>query len=354
MAEPLGSAAVVESKPERRLSVILIADVVGFSRLMGAHELETLRGLQEHQFALINPSIGQHHGRIVKLMGDGMLVEFQSALDAVQCAVAIQNGMISRNEAVPEDRRISFRIGMNAGDVLIDGSDIYGDGVNVAARLQELAEPNSVCISSSVYAQIEGKTDHPFLDAGAHHLKNISKAVRAYQYLPDSDVHSAKSAFRPFVDLPEDERPLATGGCLCGQLRYEVTGKALGSMLCHCRMCQRFSGAPMLEGTTFEVENFHLTKGELKIFRSSDIAERGFCPNCGSSVTYQGRIGYWTNWVVVTTGSFDEPGAFPPTYHLGTESMLHWVRLADDLPRTSCKDSPSLLEAYRAVGQEVP
>ncbi|MEP1207389.1 MAG: GFA family protein [Rhizobiaceae bacterium] len=339
---------------ERRLATILMADVVEYSRLMEVDEADTLRSLQEHLFALINPTIGQYQGRIVKLMGDGLLAEFPSVVDAVQCAISIQTGMTRRNENVPEERQIQFRIGMNLGDVLIDGDDIYGDGVNIAARLQALADPNGIMISHNVHSQVDGTIDHKFADAGAHQLKNISKVVRAYQFNPEAPSQSPTKSFRPFVDLPVEKEPLATGGCLCGQVRYEVDGKALGSMLCHCRMCQRYSGAPMLEGTTFPAEAFIVTKGKLQVYQSSEIAERSFCGSCGSPILYQGRIGYWTKWVVVTTGSFDDPAKFPPTYHLGIESQLPWARFLDELPKTKCYDSPSLVEAYRAVGKEVP
>ena len=331
-----------------------MADVVEYSRLMENDETATLRSLQEHLFALINPTIGQYQGRIVKLMGDGLLAEFRSVVDAVQCAISIQKGMVSRNETVPEEQKIKFRIGMNLGDVLIDGDDIHGDGVNIAARLQALADPDGVMISHNVHSQVDGTIDDNFVDAGAHQLKNIKKVVRAYQFKPETSNRPPAKSFRPFVDLPAENEPLATGGCLCGQVRYEIDGKALGSMLCHCRMCQRYSGAPMLEGTTFPAEAFKLTKGKLQVYQSSEIAERSFCGSCGSPILYQGRIGYWTKWVVVTTGSFDNPAKFPPTYHLGVESQLPWVRFLDELPKTRCHDSPSLVEAYRAVGQKVP
>ncbi len=123
---------------ERRLAAILMADVVSYSRLMGENETETLQALQEHQFALINPTIGQHHGRVAKLMGDGMLVEYQSVAEAVECAVAIQQGMKSRNSGVDEGRQIRFRIGINIGDVIIDGEDIYGDGINLVVQIRHM------------------------------------------------------------------------------------------------------------------------------------------------------------------------------------------------------------------------
>lgn len=339
---------------ERKLAAILVADVVGYSRLMGADEEATLRDFAAHLIALINPSVGQYHGRVVKQMGDGLLVEFTSVVDAVKCAIAIQEGMVLRNRDVPEDRRIRFRMGVNLGDVLTEGGDIFGDGVNIAARLQEKATPDGICISSAVFSHIEGIIDQEFTDGGAHHFKNISKAIRVFQFSPRDADRQVKVAFRPFVDIPGEEVALASGGCLCGNIRYEVTGDALGSMLCHCTMCQRFSGAPILEGTTFPSDAFRLLKGEPKFYQSSAIAKRGFCPDCGSPIMFQGIIGSWVDWVVITTGSFDEPWRFPPTYHLGIESSLPWLKVVDDLPRTQCKDSPSLVEAYRMVGQEVP
>ncbi len=342
--------------PERRLAAILFADVVGYSRLMGVDEAATLAAWQQVQFAVVNPSIGAHQGRVVKQLGDGVFVEFQSVVQAVACAVAMQRGIAQRRAGLgaASEPLIQLRIGVNLGDVLVQGGDVFGDGVNIAARLQTLAVPDGICISNAVFGHIDGAMAHDFVDSGAHQFKNIDRAIRVYRSGPSGDAALEKKAFRPFIDLPVEEAPQATGGCLCGQVRFEVTEKALGSMLCHCRMCQRFSGAPMLEGTTFAASAFRLTKGKVKIYQSSLIAERGFCGKCGSPILYQGRVGYWTQWIVVTTGSFDTPERFPPTYHLGTESMLGWLKVADDLPRTACQDSPSLVEAYHAVGQEVP
>ena len=345
---------MAQDQIERRLAAILFADVVGYSRMMGDDEAATLLALQEHRFALIDPTIGQHHGRIVKVMGDGILVEFQSVHDAVDCAAAIQRGMVFRTSGVPDARQIRFRIGINLGDVLIEDGDIYGDGVNIAARLQEIADPNGVCISHSVFSHIDGEVDLTFSDIGVHEFKNIVKPIRAYHYSPDPSAKPTHAAFRPFVDLPVEERPLGTGGCLCGNVRYEATGKALGSMLCHCRICQKFSGAPILGGTTFLTEALHFTKGSPKFFQSSKIAKRGFCGDCGTALVYRGLVGVWTKWIMVFTASLDEPEKFPPTYHLGIESAMPWLDIHDDFPRTMCKDSPSLIEAYRSVGQEVP
>ena len=346
---------MAQGELEKRQAAILFADVVGYSRLMGENEAATLHSLQEHRFAVIDPTIGQHHGRIVKLLGDGIMVEFQNVVDAVNCAAAIQRGIISRNANVSEEKQVKFRMGINLGDVIADGEDIYGDGVNIASRLQELAEPNGICITSFVFGHIDGEVEHEFTDMGAHQLKNIAKAIRVFHFSPDATATPAKAAFRPFIDMPEEkEEPLVTGGCMCGNVRYEITDKPLGSMLCHCRMCQRFSGAPILGGTTLLTEALRFTKGQPQYYQSSNIAERGFCENCGGPLTYRGLIGRWTQWIMVWTASLDEPEKFPPTYHMGIESTMPWLNIHDDLPRTMSKDSPSLIDAYAAVDEEVP
>jgi adenylate cyclase len=165
---------------ERRLAAILAADVAGYSRLMGADEEGTLERLKAHRRQLVDPKIKEHRGRIVKTTGDGMLVEFLSVVDAVRCAIEIQRGMIDRNADIPEDKSITFRIGVNLGDVIIDGDDIYGDGVNIAARLEALAEPGGICISRVVRDQIRDKLRYPFEDMGEQSVKNIARPVRAF------------------------------------------------------------------------------------------------------------------------------------------------------------------------------
>jgi class 3 adenylate cyclase len=142
---------------QRRLAAVLSADVFGYSRLMGVDEIGTLRSLKSHRRELVDPRITEHHGRIVKTTGDGMLVEFASVVDAVACAVNIQREMLARNAAVSEERQIVFRIGINVGDIIIDGDDIFGDGVNIAARLEALCEPGGVCISRAANEQIRDK-----------------------------------------------------------------------------------------------------------------------------------------------------------------------------------------------------
>ncbi|APO73671.1 adenylate cyclase 1 [Rhizobium etli 8C-3] len=165
---------------ERRLAAILAADVVGFSRLMGVDEAGTARALRGHREA-ISPIITDHGGRIVKTIGDGVLLEFPSVVAAVACAAAIQKLMAERNAVAPADQRMLFRIGINLGDVLIEGDDILGDGVNVATRLEEISEAGGICISEDVYRQIDGKVDISFADMGLHHLKNIARPLRTFR-----------------------------------------------------------------------------------------------------------------------------------------------------------------------------
>jgi adenylate cyclase len=164
----------------RRLSAILAADVVGYSRRMGADEERTHERLKAHRRQLVDPKITEHHGRIVKTTGDGMLVEFPSVVDAVRCAVEMQRAMVDRNADIAEDKRITFRIGVNLGDVIAEGGDIYGDGVNVAARLEALAEPGGICISGTVWDHIRDKLPYSFEDMGEQSVKNIARPVRVY------------------------------------------------------------------------------------------------------------------------------------------------------------------------------
>ncbi len=191
---------------ERRLAAILAADVVGYSRLMGQDEAGTLAALKTQRADSIDPKIADHGGRIVKIMGDGILAEFPSAVEAVQCAVEIQQGVAAANLHLPEDRRIEYRIGINIGDVIIDGDDLYGDGVNVAARIEALAEPGGLQIAGIVHQAICNKLDLRFEDMGEQRLKNIERPIRTYRVrLPDSPVLNADAtrADLPTLELPD-------------------------------------------------------------------------------------------------------------------------------------------------------
>src|SRR5215831_11785946 len=171
--------------PVRRLSAILAADVAGYSRLMGADEEGTHERLKAHLRELVEPKITEHRGRIVKNTGDGFLAEFQSVVDAVRCAGEVQRGMAERNAGTAPETQIEFRVGINSGDVIAEEQDIFGDGVNVAAPLEALAEPGGICVSRVVRDQVRDKLDYTFEDLGEQSVKNIARPVRAYAVRPE-------------------------------------------------------------------------------------------------------------------------------------------------------------------------
>jgi len=206
----------------RRLAAIFAADVAGYSRLMGADEEGTLDRLKGRRRELVDPKIKEHRGRIFKTTGDGVLAEFPSVIDAVRCAVEIQRGMIDSNAKEPEEKRITFRIGVNLGDVIIDGDDTYGDGVNIAARLETLAEPGGICISRVVRDQIRDKLPYAFEDLGEQNVKNIARPVRAFA------MSAAAVATTPLVPAlrfdPARRRSLSAG--------YGITAASVVAVLC--------------------------------------------------------------------------------------------------------------------------
>ncbi len=184
---------------ERRLTTILAADVVGYSRLMAADEVGTLAQLKTHRKELIEPKTADYGGRMVKLMGDGTLMEFGSVVDAVNFAVDVQRAMALRNADVPEDQRITYRIGINIGDIIVEGEDIYGDGVNVAARLEGLAEPGGICMSRTVVSHVKGKVELDFEDLGEQQVKNIPEPIRVYRVVTDAlAIQTVRSPSFPF------------------------------------------------------------------------------------------------------------------------------------------------------------
>jgi adenylate cyclase len=202
-----GETSSMEPRGERRLAAILAADMVGYSRLMEADETGTLARLRTHRLELVDPVIAKNKGRIIKTTGDGMLVEFQSVADAVECAAEIQRRMARRNTDVSPARWIQFRIGINLGDVIVEDGDIFGDGVNVAARLQELAAPNGICVSAAVRDQVGDRLDVAFEDLGEQNVKNIVRPIRIFRVLLDKEP-SAR------LEGVVDERSAATKPCL--------------------------------------------------------------------------------------------------------------------------------------------
>jgi adenylate cyclase len=172
---------MAEERAERRLAAILAADVVGYSRLMQQDEAGTLGALKSRRSDILQPVVAKHRGRIVKFMGDGVLIEFPSAVDAVECAIRLQQAGEAANEGMPESRQIVMRIGINIGDVMVEGGDLYGDGVNIAARIEGLAEPGGVYMSQAVFNHVRGKVQVGFEDLGEHRLKNMAEPVRIYR-----------------------------------------------------------------------------------------------------------------------------------------------------------------------------
>ncbi|MHC4406413.1 MAG: adenylate/guanylate cyclase domain-containing protein [Planctomycetota bacterium] len=191
---------------ERRLAAIMAADVVGYSRLIRADEEGTIAALMALRADLIDPRIAEHNGRIVKLMGDGMLAEFPSVVDAMRAAVETQRAVAERNADLPEEKRIEFRVGINLGDVVIDGDDIQGDGINVAARLEGLAEPGGICVSGSVHEQVRDKVDIAFEDLGEQEVKNIDRPVQVWRWVKDDKVACA-GPLRASEPLPLPRKP---------------------------------------------------------------------------------------------------------------------------------------------------
>jgi adenylate cyclase len=189
---------------KRKLAAILVADIAGYSQLMGADEEGTLARLKVLRSELIDPKNKQHHGRVVKTTGDGILIEFLSVVDALRCAIEIQQAMVERNTDVPEEKRIEFRVGVNLGDVIIEGRDLYGDGVNIAARLETLAEPGGICISRTVLTHARDKVPFDVEDAGEQTLKNIARPVHVYHIIvdPSRRPHRAKPEL-PALALPD-------------------------------------------------------------------------------------------------------------------------------------------------------
>jgi len=205
---------MTEKRAQRRLAAILAADVVGYSRLMEQDEAGTLAALKSRRSNVLAPVVAQHNGRVVKVMGDGVLIEFGSAVDAVQCAVELQKGFAEANQGVAEAQRIILRIGINLGDVIVEGSDLYGDGVNVAARVEAMAEPGGIWVSAKVHDEVHGKIDTTFVDMGEQHLKNIAIPVRVYRAThenqpikepdPNNTPQRASIAILPFTNMSSD------------------------------------------------------------------------------------------------------------------------------------------------------
>lgn len=340
-------------REQRRLAAIMAADVAGYSRLVGQDEEGTLQAFRAHRRELIDPLIGKHYGRIANTAGDSLLVEFASTVDALRTALAMQEGMAERNRQIRADRQIRFRIGINIGDVVVEGDDLLGDGVNVAARIQEMSEPGGIFVSSAVHEQVTGKFNQLFDDLGYRKVKNIPHLVHIYRvHLSDlpSEVPGRALFERPALEASS----LETGGCMCGSIRFEITQPVIEVGLCHCRMCQRFNSAPFSVWAVFPREAVRFSKGEPKIFLSSAIGERGFCPDCGSSLTMTWYAPDKADILAVLAPCLDHPENYPPTRHSCFEGKMPWLDLNDSLPRAYSWDSQELRRRWGAVGVPDP
>jgi adenylate cyclase len=263
----------------RRLAAILAADVAGYSRLMGADEEGTLERLKALRRELVDPKIAEHHGRIVKTTGDGMLVEFPSVVDAVRCAVDVQSGMAERNIAVPEGKRIEFRIGVNLGDIILDDDDIFGDGVNIAARLEALAEPGGICLGGSAHEQVRDKLDLAFEDMGEQQVKNIARPVRVYRVRIVLTHPAAAAPGSPLSRIAGEgvERREAGEGNMPATLAPSLPDKPSIAVL----PFQNMSGDPEQEYFTDGIVEDIIT--ELSRFRALYVIARN------STFTYKGK-----------------------------------------------------------------
>ena len=234
----------------RRLAAIAVADVVGYSRLMEADEVGTLAVLKQRRVEILDPTVRAHGGRIVKLMGDGVLIEFASAVNAVKAALELQAKFTEANQALPEPRHIVLRIGINLGDVIGEGSDIYGDGVNIAARLEALAEPGGLCISGKVHDEVRGKIDAAFADMGEQQLKNIATPVRAYRVGYAAATSAAGSAHTlsdkpsiavlPFANMSGDAEQQYFSDGDSGEAAGHSGNPALRNASIQCARCSGF------------------------------------------------------------------------------------------------------------------
>ncbi len=338
---------------KRQLAAVLYADVAGYSRLTGQDEDETHRKL-DAGLNLLTELIAAHGGRKIHEAGDAVLAAFQSVTAAVSAAVELQRQMSKRNAELAEGDRLEFRVGVNLGEVIHDRDDIYGDGVNLSARIQELADPGGVCVSGTVYEQVSGKVDQAFDDLGHRKVKNIAHSIHVYRvrFADGSSTVESQPLFS-FDKDSIDRSSLTTGRCLCGDIRYEISQPAIGTGFCHCRICQRFAGAPINAWAAFPKEAVRFT-GEPTYYRSSLIAERGFCARCGAGLTYRLLKPKESGYLIIGTASLDKPEEFAPTWHGCVESQMPWLDVHDDLPRKRSDESPELRKAWASVGVSDP
>lgn len=345
---------------KRQLAAILYADVAGYSRLTGQNEERTHRQL-DTSLNLFTEIISANDGSKIHEAGDAILAEFKSVTAAVEAAIEFQKSMRERERTPSEAELIEFRIGVNIGEVIYDRDDIYGDGVNIAARVQELAPPGGLCVSSAVFEQLSGSTEFEYDDLGYRDFKNIKRPVHVYQIRskdlydshPMSSIES-RIQDQPLFDDTMEKRLVTEGQCACGSIGIEISQETLGTGFCHCKICRRSLGAPVFAWAAFPVEAVKFTGDQPKRYRLSLIAERGFCNKCGSPVMWRGLKPEAANYLAIPTAVLNNPEDYAPTWHGGIESQIPWLQIHDDLPRARCEDSPFLQKAWGSMGASDP
>ena len=345
---------------KRRLAAIVYADAAGYSRLTGQNEERTHQQLSAG-LNLLTENIAAHGGRKIHEAGDAILAEFTSVTDAVEAAIQFQKLMAERDLNAPGSDVIQFRIGINIGEVIHDRDDIYGDGVNIAARIQELAAPGSLCVSGVVFDQLSVATEFSFDDLGYRDFKNIERPVHVYQIRPMDlyDNHPMRAVEsriqgQPLFDDAMERQLVTKGQCACGSIGIEITQKSLGTGFCHCQICRRSIGAPVFAWAAFPVEAVKFTGDQPKRYRLSLIAERGFCEKCGTPLMWRGLKPEAANYIAIPTAILDNPEDYAPTWHGGIESQIPWLQIHDDLPRARCEESPFLKKAWGSMGASNP
>lgn len=335
---------------ERKLAAILAADIVGFAGHVSRDENQTLQKVQTIGRDIIGMQVEANRGRLFKSMGDGFLAEFSSTNEAVNCAIGIQRANLMAAQNTDDDEPLVLRIGVSLGDVVVQGDDLLGNGVNIAARLEAMAEPGGIAVSGDVMAQIRGKIDLPLEDCGHKRVKDTDAPIHVYM------TRSGPGETGGFLDIDEAalQKKMIKGGCLCGDIRYEINAPPISTGYCHCRICQKFTGSAMSTWTAFPASAIKFVDKQPRYFASSPIAERGFCPKCGASLTYRLIRPREAAYLVVFTSSLDEPHGNAPAAHSGMESKMPWIDILDDLPRTNTADSRVLQEAWASVGMPDP
>ena len=335
---------------ERKLTAIVAMDVVGFAGLVSDDEQGALERLERLKEDVVRLQVEAHRGRVFKSMGDGFLAEFSSTVEAVNCAIGVQRAVRRAGDLPNEPPPLTLRIGVSLGDVIVQGDDLLGDGVNAASRLEAMAEPGGLAVSAEVMAQIRGKIDVPLEDQGYKRLKRSDAPIHVYM------TRSKSIADGGVFDFEEDALAVEriTGGCICGEIRFEISAPAISTGYCHCRICQKFAGSAMSTWTAFPKSAVSFGAPEPTYFGTSPIAERGFCSTCGASISYRLLQPKEAAHIVIFTPSLDHPEDYAPVAHSGVETKLPWLEIFDDLPRTETRDSRVLQQAWSSVGLPDP